>query len=290
MINNTRCLTIGLKWPPDEAFAQHTNWPPPGSIRSHRLNHQRTGGKSIQISKITTPTQWRLAVHFGCQISPTGGDNKRNHTQSMLISPTWHEIYSLSYHTVLEWRPVFPLGEMVLAAGSRKPLARPFVTIVIVRQFAWANKGILAGHDPTLHVMNRANNTEMKRDAEERKWPWMAKIHNFLEMWQGWQNLHATQKESRAQNKRMTAVGYISDTEEIFKASWSLFSHDGAAAFQLSERSPLPPALSAKALPGRRTQISNVHQIRWINRHPVESNENSPPDNISDTSVSNRSG
>jgi len=43
----------------------------------------------------------------------------------------------------------------------------------------------------------------------------------------------------------MTAVGSISDTEEIVKASWSHFHHDSAAAFKLSEKSPLPPALSA---------------------------------------------
>ena len=55
------------------------------------------------------------------------------------------------------------------------------------------------------------------------------------------------------QNKQMTAVGYVSDTEEIFEASWSLFHDDGAAVFKLSERSLLPPALSAKDLPGGRT-------------------------------------
>jgi len=70
----------------------------------------------------------------------------------------------------------------------------------------------------------------------------MANVHNFLEMWRGSQNLRDTQKESRAQDKEMTAVGYISDTEEIVKASWSLFQHDGAAAFKLSVRSPVPPA------------------------------------------------
>jgi hypothetical protein len=43
----------------------------------------------------------------------------------------------------------------------------------------------------------------------------MAKVHDFLEMRQGSQNLRATQKESRAQHKQMTAVGYISDTQEI---------------------------------------------------------------------------
>jgi hypothetical protein len=81
----------------------------------------------------------------------------------------------------------------------------------------------------------------------------------------------------------MTAVEYISDTEEIVKASWSLFQHDGEAAFKLSERSPLPPALSAKYLPGGRTQTSNVHRILRINLHPVESVEDSPPESISDT-------
>jgi len=81
----------------------------------------------------------------------------------------------------------------------------------------------------------------------------------------------------------MTAVGYISDTEEIVKASWSLIQHDGAAAFKLSERSPLPPTLSAKDLPGGRTQILNVCRIRSINCHPVESDDHSALECISDT-------
>ena len=51
----------------------------------------------------------------------------------------------------------------------------------------------------------------------------------------------------------------------------------------MSERSPLPSPLSAKDLPGGRTQILNVHRIRRINRHPVESDEDSAPESISDT-------
>ena len=77
----------------------------------------------------------------------------------------------------------------------------------------------------------------------------MAKVHNFLVMWQGGQPIHATQKVSDAQNNQMTAVGYISDTEETVKASWSLFQHDGVAAFKLLVRSPLPPALPAMDVP-----------------------------------------
>jgi hypothetical protein len=56
----------------------------------------------------------------------------------------------------------------------------------------------------------------------------------------------------------MIAVGYISDTEEIIKAAWSLFPYDSAAAFTLSARSPVPQALTAKDFPGGRTQIFDV--------------------------------
>jgi hypothetical protein len=101
----------------------------------------------------------------------------------------------------------------------------------------------------------------MKKEAEERTLHRMAKVHDFLGMWQGSQHLHSTQKESRIQNQLMTAVGYILDMEEIVKASWSLIQHDGAAAFKLSERSPLPTALSAKDLPGGQTQMVNVCRI-----------------------------
>jgi len=142
---------------------------------------------------------------------------------------------------------------------------------------------MLAGADPELDTTNTENDSEMKKEVEERKLHRMAKVHDFLEMWKGSQNLCATREESRAQNKQMTAMGCILDMEEIVKASWSLFQHEGEAAFKLSERSPLPPPLSAKDLPGGWTQVLNVHQIQGINRHPVESDEDSAPESISDT-------
>ena len=127
------------------------------------------------------------------------------------------------------------------------------------------------------------NDLELQREAEDRKLHRMAKVHNFLEMWQGSQNLHTTQKESHAQNRYMTAIGYISDTEESVKASWSLFEHHGAAAFRSSERSPLPPALTAKELVGGRTQALNARRIPRINPHPVECDDDSATESISDT-------
>jgi len=116
-------------WPrghQDEVITQPAYWLPAGSIWIHHLKHQWPGGKLIQISMITTPTKWRLAVHLGYRISPTGGDNRRKRTQSTPISPMWQVTYSLSYYILSEWRPVFPLAEMLSAGGSQKPQARPF--------------------------------------------------------------------------------------------------------------------------------------------------------------------
>jgi hypothetical protein len=78
-------------------------------------------------------------------------------------------------------------------------------------------------------------------------------------------------------------MGYISDTDKTVKASWSLFQHDGMAAFKLSERSPLPPPLSSKNLPGGGTQMLNVRPIWRINHHRVEIAEDCEPEIISDT-------
>jgi len=122
-----------------------------------------------------------------------------------------------------------------------------------------------------------------KKEAVERKSHRMVKAHHFLEMWQGSQNIRATQKESQAENTYITAVGHISDMEGIVKASWSLMKHDAAALFKLSKRSPLSPALSANDLLGGQTQILTVHQISTINGHPDESYQDSAPDSISAT-------
>jgi hypothetical protein len=177
----------------------------------------------------------------------------------------------------------FSLGRDVIGWRQSKTTGETLRKKVVVRQFARAKHGILAGTDPELNSTNTENNSDMKKEVEETKLHRMAKIHDILERWQGSQNLGATQKESQARNKQMTAVGFISDTQVIVKASWSLFQHDSAAAFNLSERSHLPPALSAKDLPGGQTQIFNIRHIRRINRHPVESDEDSAPECILDT-------
>jgi len=191
-----------------------------------------------------------------------------------------HDIFSIIPHGV-GVEASCSHGRDVIAWRQSKTTSETLHEKLVVRQFAPGNNGILAGTDPELDNANTENDSEMKKEAEERKLHSMDKVHDFLEMWQGSQNLRATQRESRAQKQQKTAVGYITDTEEIIKASWSLFQQDDAAAFKLSERSRLPPPLSAKDLPGGRTQILNVRRLRRINRHPVERVEDSPSESIS---------
>jgi len=204
------------------------------------------------------------------------------HSKYADLSNAARDIFSIIPHGV-GVKASFSLGQDVIGWRLSNTTGETLCEKVVVRLFAQANNGLLAGDDPILHPTITDNNMEMKREAEEKKLHRMAKVHDLLEMWQGSQSLRATQKESRAQNKQMTAVEYISDTEELVKAPWSLFHHDGAAAFKLSETSPVPPALSAKDLPGGRTQILNVRRIKRIDRHPAESDEDSSPESISDT-------
>jgi len=207
---------------------------------------------------------------------------EETHSKYADLSKLARDIFFIIPHAV-GVEASFSPGRDVIGWRQSKTTRKTLREKVVVRQFARANNGILAGTDAELVNANTESDSETKKEAEERSLHRMAKVHNFLEMWQGSQNLRATQKESRTQNKLMTAVGYISDTEEIVKAFWSLFQHDGAAAFKLSEISTLPPPLSAKDLPGGWTQILNVRRIRRINQHPVESDDDSAPDSISDT-------
>jgi len=204
------------------------------------------------------------------------------HSKYADLSNVARDIFSIILHGV-GVEASFSLCRDLIGWRQSKSTGETIREDVIVRQFARANNGILAGNDPELDTLNIENDSEMKKEGEERKLHRMAKVHDFLVMWQGSQNLCSTKKESRAQIKMLTAVRYILDTEEIVKASWSPFQHDGAAAFKLCERSPLPPPLPGKDLPGGRTEILNVRRKQRINPDPVESDEDRAPESIADT-------
>ena len=101
----------------------------------------------------------------------------------------------------------FSLGRDDIGRRNSKTTGESIPQKVVVRQFARANNAILAGTDPSWDHWNTENDSEMKKEAEEGKLQVMAKVHNFLRMRQGSQDLRAIQNESRAQNKQMTAVG-----------------------------------------------------------------------------------
>jgi len=165
------------------------------------------------------------------------------------LSRVARNIYSIIPHAVgVEAR--LSLGRDVIPQRPSITTCGRLRQQVVVRQFARAYNGILGAADPHLVTTNTENDSEITKQAEERNWNSIAIVHDFLEMWQGSENPVVTQKECRAENDCMPAMGYISDTEEIVKASWSVFQHTGAAAFKLSERSPLPPPLFARDLQG----------------------------------------
>jgi len=140
------------------------------------------------------------------------------------------------------------LGRDVIGWRQSTTTGETLYKKVLVRHFAGANIRILAGADTELGTMNTENTSEMKKEAGEMTLHRMAKVHDFLNMWQGTQNICTTQKESRAQSKQMTAVGYFTETAVIVKALCSHFQHDGVAALKLSERSPLSRGVCAKDL------------------------------------------
>jgi len=127
----------------------------------------------------------------------------------------------------------FSIGWGDIGKRQSKTTARTLHERVIVSQFAEANDGIFAGNDAALDTTNTWNELEIKSKVEERKLHRMAKVHNCLEIWQGSQNLCAKQTKSHGHNRQMTAVGYISDTEHIVKASWSNFWPDGCSCIQI---------------------------------------------------------
>jgi len=76
----------------------------------------------------------------------------------------------------------FSLGQDGIGWRQSKTTGETLREKVVVRQFARANNGILAGTDPELDTTNTENDSEMKKEGEERTLHSMGKVHDFLEM------------------------------------------------------------------------------------------------------------
>jgi hypothetical protein len=137
---------------------------------------------------------------------------EETHSKYADLSSVACDIFSIIPHAV-GVEASFSLGRDIIGWRQSKMTCKTLREEVFVRQFPRANNGILAGTDPELDTTNTEDDLEIIKGVEDRKLHRMAKVHDLLEMWQGSQNLHTTQKESRAPNKEMTAVGSISDME-----------------------------------------------------------------------------
>jgi len=86
----------------------------------------------------------------------------------------------------------FSIGRDVIWWRQSKTPGETLRKKVVVKQFARANSGLLAGDNPVLDPDSTDKDIEMKREAEEKKLHRMAKVHDLLEMWQGSLTLRAT--------------------------------------------------------------------------------------------------
>jgi len=208
------------------------------------------------------------------------------------ISDCWHQQqkmhskYTDLSNVALNWLSIIPYcirmgatachGRVVISWGQSITAGKTLRKSCIGRLFAYANNRMLAGDDPASVTPNTKNDIEIKRH-------WMAKVHDFLEMCHGSQNLPTTRRKSHKHKRHMSRIGYIWNTEEIISTSWLNFQHGGVDACKLSEWSPFPPAVSSNQLPGERNQLRNVHPITSIDHHLVDSDDNSKPWSLSAT-------
>jgi hypothetical protein len=87
----------------------------------------------------------------------------------------------------------FSLGRDVIRWRQSKTSGETLRETVVVSHFSWFNNWIFARIDLDLDTINTENDPEMKKEAEEWRLHRMAQVHNFLEMWQGSQNICTTQ-------------------------------------------------------------------------------------------------
>jgi hypothetical protein len=106
---------------------------------------------------------------------------EETHSKYAKLSNVARVIFSIIPHGV-GVEASFSLGRDVVGWRQSKTTGETLCEKVILRQFARANNGILAGTDPELDTTNTENDLEMKKEAEEGKLRRMAKVHDFFEM------------------------------------------------------------------------------------------------------------
>jgi hypothetical protein len=104
------------------------------------------------------------------------------------LSNVARNIFSIIPHAV-RVEASFSLPQDVIGWRQSKTTGETLCQNVVGMQFVRANNGVPPGDDPELDPTSADNDMEMKREAEQKKLHRMAKVHDFLEMWQGSQKL-----------------------------------------------------------------------------------------------------
>jgi hypothetical protein len=104
------------------------------------------------------------------------------HSKYTDYSSVARDIFSIIPYGV-EVEASVSLGRDVIGRRQSKTSAETLCEKFVIRQFAGANSGLLAGDDPVLDPDSTDNDMEMKREAEENKLHRTANVNDFLEMW-----------------------------------------------------------------------------------------------------------
>ena len=117
-------------------------------------------------------------------ITDSWRQHEDTHSKYADLSNVARDIFCIIPHGV-GVETCFSLGRDAIAWRQSKTTGETLREQVVSRQFARANNGILAGTDPEMDTMHTENDTEMKKEAEERKLHRMAKVHDFWKCGRG---------------------------------------------------------------------------------------------------------
>lgn len=101
----------------------------------------------------------------------------------------WHATYlSVVPHSVRVEANV-SLGCDVISWRHPKTTGNTVQVKVIVRQFAGANNGTLAGDYPAFNTTETENDLELQKEVKQKKLHGIAKVYDLFVRWQGSENL-----------------------------------------------------------------------------------------------------
>jgi len=106
------------------------------------------------------------------------------HSNYADLSNVAQDIFSVIPHSV-RVEASFSLARDVIRWRQPKTTDETSCKKVVVSQFVRANNGLLVGDDSELDPTSADNDMEMKKDAEQKKLHRMAKVPDFLDLWQG---------------------------------------------------------------------------------------------------------